>query len=399
MLKPIDIQPTFVALTLPFNINTLGQAMFEHCNPLMEGCILVPQIFLYTTELPRCRPGRCDLRSRGVAILFSKLNFKIYESITDDENGNFVILDLSVNDFWFTLTSIYGPNTDQPQFYNNIFGKIDRNGNASYMICGDFNLVIDPKKDYFNYKHINNKKSRDTLLNHISIRDLTDPFRQFNPDKLCYTWKKRNPIQQARPDFFLISPPRNTFMISSSIENSFMSDHSIISTNLQINEFQYSSGLWKHNNAQLTELDYINTINTKIEEIKKQYALPVYDRNHLKEILNSEIQFTVDDQLFLETLLMEIRGKSISYGSYRKKVKNERELEIQSKIKLLEENFSQSNLDEYYLLRNEVQQLQQEKMKGSIIRSRVKWNIGGEKPTRFFAALKNQTLFQKLYKK
>ena len=96
---------------------------------------------------------------------------------------------------------------------------------------------------------------------------------------------------------------------------------------------------------------------------------------------------------------MEIRGKSISYGSFRKKVKNERELEIQSKIKLLEENLSQSNLDEYYLLRNEVEQLQKEKMKGSIIRSRVKWNIDGEKQTRFFVALKNQTLFQKQYKK
>ena len=256
-------------------------------------------------------------KSRGVAILFSKLNFKIYESITGDENGNFVILDLSINDFRFTLTSIYGPNTDQPQFYNNTFGKIDRIGNASYMICGDFNLVIDPKKDYFNYKHINNKKSRDTLLNHISIcdlnykhinnkksrdtllnhisiRDLTDSFRQFNPDKLCYTWRKRSPIQQARLDFFLISPPLNTFMISFSIENSFMSDHSIISTNLQINEFQYSSGLWKHNNALLTELDYINTINTKTEQIKKQYALPVYDRNHLKEIQKFNLQLKIN---------------------------------------------------------------------------------------------------------
>ena len=63
-------------------------------------------------------------------------------------------------------------------------------------------------------------------------------------------------------------------------------------------------------------------------------------------------------------------------------MKNERELEIQSKIKLLEENLSQSNLDEYYLLRNEVEQLQKEKIKGSIIGSRVKWNIDGKKPTR-----------------
>ena len=80
-------------------------------------------------------------------------------------------------------------------------------------------------------------------------------------------------------------------------------------------------------------------------------------------------------------------------------MKNGREIEIQSKIKLLKENLSQSNLDEYYLSTNKVEQLQREKMKGSIIRSRVKWNIEGEKPTRFFVALKNLTLFQKLYKK
>ena len=67
-----------------------------------------------------------------------------------------------------------------------------------------------------------------------------------------------------------------------------------------------------NNNALLTELDYIDTINTKIEEIKKQYALPVYDTNSLKQIPNSKIQFTINDQLFLETLLMEIRGKPIS---------------------------------------------------------------------------------------
>ena len=97
-------------------------------------------------------------KSTGVAILFSKLNFKIYESITDDENGNFVTLDLSVNDFRFTLISIYGLNIDQPQFYNNIFGKIDIIGNASYMICGDFNIVIDPRKDYFSYKTYKQQK-------------------------------------------------------------------------------------------------------------------------------------------------------------------------------------------------------------------------------------------------
>ena len=47
----------------------------------------------------------------------------------------------------------------------------------------------------------------------------------------------------------------------------------------------------------------------------------MYEANNIKNIDNSDLQFTIDDQLFLETLLMEIRGKSISYASYRKKEK------------------------------------------------------------------------------
>ena len=60
----------------------------------------------------------------------------------------------------------------------------------------------------------------------------------------------------------------------------------------------------------------------KIDEIKMQYALPVYDIENIQNIPDDQIQFTTNDQLFLETLLMELRGKSISCSSYKK---NERE--------------------------------------------------------------------------
>jgi hypothetical protein len=36
------------------------------------------------------------------------------------------------------------------------------------------------------------------------------------------------------------------------------------------------------------------------------------------------IHFTINDQLILETLLTEIRGKTISYASYRKKKKKKK---------------------------------------------------------------------------
>ena len=146
------------------------------------------------------------------------------------------------------------------------------------MICGDFNLVLNPELDYHNYKHINNKNARNHIREIIEERQLIDPFRKLNPETRLYTWRKVNPIQQARLDFFLVSTELSSNIVKSSIEHSYLSDHSIISTTYIFNEFKYISGLWKHNNSLLQDIECIHTINKKIEDVIEQYALPVYSR-------------------------------------------------------------------------------------------------------------------------
>ena len=64
-------------------------------------------------------------------------------------------------------------------------------------------------------------------------------------------------------------------------------------------------GLWKFNNSLLNDIEFLDTIKNRILEVKKQYA----------------VTFTIDDQLFLETLMMELRAKCIAYGSYKKSLK------------------------------------------------------------------------------
>ena len=50
--------------------------------------------------------------------------------------------------------------------------------NDSYIICGDFNLVVDPNL-YHNYKYIANPKARQFILNSIEDRQLSDPYNFF----------------------------------------------------------------------------------------------------------------------------------------------------------------------------------------------------------------------------
>ena len=42
---------------------------------------------------------------------------------------------------------------------------------------------------------------------------------------------------------------------------------------------------------------------------------------NVNEILDNDIVFNINDQLFLETLLMTIRGETIKYSSVKKKRK------------------------------------------------------------------------------
>jgi len=168
---------------------------------------------------------------------------------------------------------------------------------------------------------------------------------------------------------------------------SYQSDHSIVILTLKFNDFKHGKGLWKHNNMFLSDINYINTINDKIIEIKKQYMLPVYNTDNIETIPDQEIQFVINDQLFLNTVLMEIRGKAISYCSYKTKSRNNRENQIKVELEQHEKSFTESNVLIIDELKKELTKIQEGKLKGAIIRSRAEWIQFGEKPSKLFCNL------------
>ena len=181
---------------------------------------------------------------------------------------------------------------------------------------------------------------------------------------------------------------------NSNIEPGYRSDHSMPITSLKFNEFKKGKGLWKFNNSLLYDIEYIDNINKLIFDIKRQYAIPIYNFENLKSISDEYIQFQVNDQLFLETLLIEIRGKTISHSSYRKKQQDTREKSLRDEIQELED---QDNLDFEKIeeKKEEIKKIRQNKLKGSIIRSKAKWLEEGEKPTNYFLNLENRNFTSK----
>ena len=139
----------------------------------------------------KCFFSSFSSNARGVAIFMNtNFEFEIYKE-KKDPSGNFLLLDMSIEKHKLTLVAIYAPNSDNPQFLQNLDCYITDFGNDSYIICGDFNLVLDPYLDCYNYRHINNPNARKKLLELIESNSLIDPFRQSYPELRRYTWRKK----------------------------------------------------------------------------------------------------------------------------------------------------------------------------------------------------------------
>ena len=64
--------------------------------------------------------------ARGIAILFAKnFEYKVHKCI-NDPNGNFLLLDITAYNNRFTLVSLYGPNIDNPSFFQTVLEKNHR---------------------------------------------------------------------------------------------------------------------------------------------------------------------------------------------------------------------------------------------------------------------------------
>lgn len=133
----------------------------------------------------------------------NNFEFKVHEQISDN-NGNYLVLDITIEGKRITLLTIYGPNEDCPKFYENISDIISNLSNDVIMV-GDFNLILDTSMDYFKYLHINNAKARQVVLEQMNTHNLIDIYREFYPDVKRYTWRKPNPLKQARLNFILVS--------------------------------------------------------------------------------------------------------------------------------------------------------------------------------------------------
>ena len=203
--------------------------------------------------------------ARGVAILTKNIDVS-FSHTRIDEGGNFIITKAKVQgNSDFCLVNVYGPNSDDPKFYEDLFREMDKlldEYDLPIIIAGDLNLTLNQSMDNFNYKRANNTKARDALKNLMSENGLVDIYRVRNPDLRRYTWRVGSPIvKQARLDMFLVSTCLEGYVTKTDIKFGYRSDHSIITLNIDIAKQTRGRGLFKFNASLLKDSEYIHTIS------------------------------------------------------------------------------------------------------------------------------------------
>ena len=332
-------------------------------------------------------------RSRGVAVLFNNtFPYQIHQ-VKKDTEGNYIVLDLTIQDYRMTLVVLYGPNEDRPLFFQNLKNLISDIPNSSIIMAGDWNVVQDFNLDTVNYKSKNNIKSNEQILEMKNSLDLVDIWRSLNPETKRFTWRGPNK-KQSRLDYFLISTDFEPFVKKADIDVSYRSDHSPVYLSLQFYNQSKGKGTWKFNNSLLSDKNYIQEIKNCIKETINQYSLPGTD---------VEDEVSLNPHLFWEVLKCMIRGKTISYTSFQKKKYNETEIKLEKKLEILNRSFDNNPSDTLKLeindTENELTQIREKKVTGIMARAKARWEAEGEKCTNYFCNLEKRNFREKLIPK
>ena len=338
--------------------------------------------------------------SRGVAVLLNKtFEYTIKQCIKDPE-GRYIILELDITHLRnIFLINIYGPNSDEPAWFLNLFQKVQNISNDNEIWVGDWNVSL-TDMDNYNYVKARNSKSNIIINNFIKNNIMSDIWRIQNQDRKRFTWRTERPCKRSRLDYFLISEDILALNPQSQIHNAYRSDHNIITLSIQKSTQQRGKGLWKMNNALLENLDFVKMVKKEIALITSTYALPIYSNEFVQSDHGETLELSISDTLFLETLLCQIRGQIIRFSKKLKREEKKDEIALISEIKVLQELIDSGNeeVEKLDSLRDKslkLENLREKSSKGAMIRSRANIIDNWEKPSKFFLNLEKRNFTNK----
>ena len=153
-------------------------------------------------------------------------------------------------------------------------------------------------------------------------------------------------------------------------------------------------------NYSIKSSEFTKMVKEEIKLIRHTYAIPVYNLDHVNKMPDKDLILTIEDDLFLDTMLCQLRGVIITFS--KKVAKENRALEknLEKKIVKLEVDIDSNEKDYRQKLQKledlnvELENLREKRMKGHQIRAKAEFTAGWEKSSNFFLNLEKKTSCQ-----
>lgn len=216
------------------------------------------------------------------------------EGQMQDEAGRVLITTLKKGEETFHVANIYGPNTAEEPFWEEVAGRLDKLPQDNLLILAeDLNQVMDNTIDRHPQRNSHLSHPPKLLQNICTRFNLKDPWRLQHPDARDYTFYSNPHNSYSRIDYILMSSSHTHLIEHTDIGPRTISDHSCISLQLSGKHNDNRAKRWRFNRDVLRH----EANKTRIEEAIKEYLVHngTQDTETLWEALKATTRGTVID--------------------------------------------------------------------------------------------------------
>ena len=325
-----------------------------------------------------------ESNARGVVILVKKGAAIDISQETSSSDGRWIMCNVFADGTSFALINIYAPNTDNPLFFVNLFEK------SLQMACkkvyvGDFNTILNPDIDTNSELKVKSKAAIQ-IESLMEVHSICDVWRIRNQNAVRYSWFrsiKNNPrsnkgaksrcFQASRLDLCLVSQGLCQSVHNIFYLNGIKTDHSALLCSIDANPQERGPSYWKFNTSMLLDKDFVTSLNDYINLKLVQFG-ELSPNNKWERIKESIKEYCITKS----KERIKRRGKEISDLA-------EEITELENSISNLQEN----QITDLCQKKARLDELQSERAKSVMFRSKCKWVELGEKNSRYFYALES----------
>lgn len=310
---------------------------------------------------------------RGVAILINKnLPFTVTDSYKDTE-GRIVLVKGILYGETVLLGNIYAPNVSEESFFATLLNQLVEMDSPNIILGGDFNCSLCPILDRSSPHYTQFKNTR-AFKNIIKELDLLDTWRHVNPLSKSYTFYSLPHSSASRIDYILISKCLGHLIEQCDIGHIALSDHAPVTLVMRPIRPVERSFSWRLDTLLLLDHNFI-----KLLEEQTDIYLETNDKKD------------TDPRIIWDAYKAYIRGIIISYASRKRKERVAKQLEMEKKIKKLEEEYyavkSEDVLTELKFSRAALNDLITRKAEKDILFAKQRLFEFGNKPNKLLARL------------